>query len=93
MYINDMNNKQQRETMTIETNKIVIIKSKVGKFAFTKDETNNLVYQEMGKVNDLYFSTDKNEGGNLSDDWNIVDMFGLDNEYKTMVETAIKQLN
>ena len=88
-----MNNKQQRETMTIETNKIVIIKSKVGKFAFTKDETNNLVYQEMGKVNDLYFSTDKNEGGNLSDDWNIVDMFGLDNEYKTMVETAIKQLN
>ena len=93
MYINDMNNKQQRETMTIETNKIVIVKSKVGRFAFTRDETNNLVYQEVGKVNDLYFSTDKNEGGNLSDDWNIVDMFGLDNEYKTMVETAIKQLN
>ena len=79
--------------MTIETNKIVIVKSKVGRFAFTRDETNNLVYQEMGKVNDLYFSTDKNEGDNLSDDWNIVDMFGLDNEYKTMVETAIKQLN
>tara|TARA_R100001369_G_scaffold27169_1_gene49015 strand:- start:361 stop:600 length:240 start_codon:yes stop_codon:yes gene_type:complete len=79
--------------MTIETNKIVIVKSKVGRFAFTRDETNNLVYQEVGKVNDLYFSTNKNEGGNLSDDWNIVDMFGLDNEYKTMVETAIEQLN
>jgi len=79
--------------MTIEINKIVIVKSKVGKFAFTRDETNNLVYQEIGKFNDLYFSTDKNEGGNLSDDWNIVDMFTLDNEYKTMVETAIRQLN
>jgi len=79
--------------MTIETNKIVILKSKVGKFAFTRDETNNLVYQEIGKFNDLYFSTDKNEGGNLSEDWNIVDMFSLDNEYKTMVETAIRQLN
>lgn len=79
--------------MTIETNKIVIVKSKLGRFAFTKDETNNLVYQEVGKVNDLYFSTDKNEGGNLSDDWNIVDMFGLDSEYKTIVELAIKELN
>jgi len=44
--------------MTIETNKIVIVKSKVGRFAFTIDETNNLVYQEVGKVNDLYFSTE-----------------------------------
>ena len=79
--------------MTIEINKIVIVKSKVGKFAFTRDETNNLVYQEIGKFNDLYFSTDKNEGGNLSDDWNIVDMFGLDSEYKTIVEQAIKELN
>jgi len=79
--------------MTIEKNKIVIVKSKVGRFAFTRDETNNLVYQEVGKVNDLYFSTDKNEGGNLNDDWNIVDMMGLDDEYKTIVEEAIKQLN
>ena len=45
--------------MTIETNKIVIVKSNLGRFAFTRDETNNLVYQEVGKVNDLYFSTDK----------------------------------
>ena len=78
--------------MNIETNKILIVKSDVGKFAFTRDETNNLVYQEVGKVNDFYFSTDENEGGNLSDDWNIVDMMGLDDEYKIMVEEAIKQL-
>jgi hypothetical protein len=78
--------------MTIQTNKILIVKSDVGKFAFTRDETNNLVYQEVGKVNDFYFSTDENEGGNLSDDWNIVDMMGLDDEYKIMVEEAIKQL-
>ena len=79
--------------MTIQTNKILIVKSDVGKFEFTRDETNNLVYQEVGKVNDFYFSTDGNEGGNLSDDWNIVDMMGLDDEYKIMVEVAIKQLN
>ena len=78
--------------MTIQTNKILIVKNNVGKFAFTRDETNNLVYQEVGKVNDFYFSTDKNEGGNLNDDWNIVDMMGLDDEYKIMVEEAIKQL-
>lgn len=78
--------------MTIQTNKILIVKSDIGKFAFTRDETNNLVYQEVGKVNDFYFSTDGNEGGNLSDDWNIVDMMGLDDEYKIMVEVAIKQL-
>ena len=78
--------------MTIQTNKILIVKSDIGKFAFTRDETNNLVYQEVGKVNDFYFSTDGNEGGNLSDHWNIVDMMGLDDEYKIMVEEAIKQL-
>jgi hypothetical protein len=78
--------------VTIQTNKILIVKSDVGKFAFTRDETNNLVYQEVGKVNDFYFSTDGNEGGNLNDDWNIVDMMGLDDEYKIMVEEAIKQL-
>lgn len=77
----------------METNKIVIIKSKVGKFAFTRDDTNNLIYQELGKFNDLYFSTDKNQGGNLSDDWNIVDFMGLDEPYKNMVEKAIKELN
>ena len=64
--------------MTIQTNKILIAKSDAGSFAFTKDETNNLVYQEIG---------------NLSDDWNIVDMMGLDDEYKILVEEAIKQLN
>ena len=79
--------------MTIETNKIVIVKSNLGRFAFTRDKTNNLVYQKVGKVNDIYFSTDKNEGGNLSDDWNIVEMMGLDDEYKTIIEVAIKQLN
>ena len=51
-----------------------------------------ILFEEIGTTR-IYFSTDKNEGGNLNDDWNIVDMMGLDDEYKTIVETAIKQLN
>ena len=77
----------------MEVNKIVIIKSEVGKFAFTKDEDDTLIYQEVGDYNQFYFSTDRNEGGNLSDDWEVVDMINLDHEYKLMVENAIKQLN
>lgn len=76
----------------MEVNKIVIIKSEVGKFAFTKDEDDTLIYQEVGDYNQFYFSTDRNEGGNLSDDWEVVDMMNLDHEYKSMVENAIKEL-
>lgn len=76
----------------MKTTKIIIVESKLGKFAFTKDENNNLIYQEFGKTNQIYFTTDPNEGGNLSDDWDMVDMLGLDNEYKSMVEKAIEQL-
>jgi hypothetical protein len=76
----------------MKTSKIVIVESKLGKFAFTKDEKNNLISQEFGKVNQIYFTTNPNEGGNLSDDWDMVDMFGLDDEYKNIVEEAIKQL-
>jgi len=77
----------------MEVNKIVIIKGEVGKFAFTKDEDDTLIYQEVGEYNQFYFSTNRNEGGNLSDDWEVVDMMNLDREYKLMVENAIKQLN
>jgi len=77
----------------MKTNKIIVIESDLGKFAFTKDENKNIVYQELGNVNEIYFSNNSNEGGNLNNDWNIVDMFGLDDEYKTVVEQAIKQLN
>ena len=77
----------------MEVNKIVIVKSEVGKFAFTKDEDNTLIYQEVGDYNQFYFSTNRNEGGNLSDDWEVVDMTSLDHEYKLMVENAIKELN
>ena len=76
----------------MKTTKIIIIEDKLGKFAFTKDENNNLIYQKFGKTNQIYFTTDPNEGGNLSDDWDMVDMLGLDNEYKSMVEKAIEQL-
>ena len=76
----------------MKTSKIIIVESKLGKFAFTRDEKNNLISQEFGKVNQIYFTTNPNEGGNLSDDWDMVDMFGLDNEYKNIVEEAIKQL-
>ena len=77
----------------MKTSKIIIVESKLGKFAFTRDEKNNLISQEFGKTNQIYFTTDPNEGGNLSDDWDMVDMFGLDNEYKSMVNEAIEQLN
>tara|TARA_R100000935_G_scaffold41604_1_gene63240 strand:+ start:248 stop:499 length:252 start_codon:yes stop_codon:yes gene_type:complete len=77
----------------MKTTKIIIVESKLGKFAFTKDENNNLIYQEFGKTNQIYFTTDPNEGGNLSDDWDMVDYISsLDNEYKNMVEKAIEQL-
>ena len=76
----------------MKTSKIVIVENKLGKFAFTRDEKNNLISQEFGKENQIYFTTNPNEGGNLSDDWDMVDMFGLDNEYKNIVEEAIKQL-
>ena len=77
----------------MKTSKIIVVESKLGKFAFTRDEKNNLISQEFGKTNQIYFTTDPNEGGNLSDDWDMVDMFGLDNQYKSMVEKAIEQLN
>ncbi len=76
----------------MKTTKIIIIESKLGKFAFTKDEKNNLISQEFGEKNQIYFTTNLNEGGNLLDDWDMVDMLGLDNEYKNMVEKAIEQL-
>ena len=76
----------------MKTSKIVIVENKLGKFAFTRDEKNNLISQEFGKENQIYFTTNPNEGGNLSDDWDMVDMFGLDDEYKNIVEEAIKQL-
>ena len=77
----------------MKTSKIVIVENKLGKFAFTRDEKNNLISQEFGKTNQIYFTTDPNEGGNLSDDWDMVDMFGLDSEYKSIVNEAIEQLN
>ena len=76
----------------MKTTKIIIIESNLGKFAFTKDEKNNLISQEFGEKNQIYFTTNPNEGGNLLDDWDMVDMLGLDNEYKNMVEKAIEQL-
>tara|TARA_R100001244_G_scaffold33589_1_gene31324 strand:- start:1068 stop:1250 length:183 start_codon:yes stop_codon:yes gene_type:complete len=60
----------------MKTSKIIIVENKLGKFAFTRDEKNNLISQEL----------DEN-------DWDMVDMFGLDNQYKGMVEKAIEQLN
>ena len=77
----------------MEVNKIVIIKSEVGKFAFTKDEDDTLLYQEIGDYNQFYFSTNRNEGGNLSDDWEVVHMMNLDHEYVLMINNAIKELN
>ena len=75
-------------------NKIVIINSDQGNFAFTYDDKNNLVSQSLGKQNQLYFSDNPEETGNLYEDWDEVDLLSnLDNGYKEMIELAIKQLN
>jgi hypothetical protein len=74
-------------------NKIVIINSDLGNFAFTYDDKNNLVSQGLGKQNQLYFSDNPEEAGNLYEDWDEVDFLSnLDNGYKEMIELAIKQL-
>ena len=49
----------------ITANKIVIINSELGNFAFTYDDKNNLVSQGLGKQNQLYFSDNPEEEGNL----------------------------
>jgi hypothetical protein len=78
----------------MKINKIVIINSDQGNFAFTKAENSvDLLCQTIGKDNQFYFSTDENEGGNLNNDWDMVDMMGLDKEYIEIVEQALKQLN
>ena len=71
---------------------IVVIENKLGKFAFTYDDNDDLFYQEFGKNNQIYFTKDGNEGGNLYDDWEIVDMPRLDKDYIPMVNQAIKKL-
>jgi hypothetical protein len=73
--------------------KMIIIENELGKFAFTYDNKNDLVYQQFEKNNQIYFSSDPNEGGNLSDDWEIVDMPRLDKDYIPMVNQAIKKLD
>tara|TARA_R110000823_G_scaffold302028_1_gene423151 strand:+ start:270 stop:506 length:237 start_codon:yes stop_codon:yes gene_type:complete len=78
----------------MKINKIVIISSDQGNFAFTKDNSSvNLLYQVIGKHNQFYFSTNENEAGNLNNDWDIIDMMGLDKDYIKIVEEALKQLN
>jgi hypothetical protein len=52
-----------------------------------------LLCQTIGKHNQFYFSANENEGGNLNNDWDMVDMMGLDKDYIEIVEQAIKQLN
>jgi|TARA_B110000503_G_scaffold82609_1_gene126031 hypothetical protein len=74
------------------TNKVIIINSKQGNFAFTKDDSNNLLCQSSLDY-ELYLSNNPNEQDNLSDQWDMVDMLGLDKEYIEIVEQAIKQLN
>lgn len=76
----------------ITYNQIIIIKKDDENYAFTYDDDNNLLYQEVGKNNQIYFSSNPNEGGNIYDDWIEVDMRGLDEPYKEMVETAIQKL-
>ena len=72
---------------------IVVIESRLGKFAFTYDVRNsNLVYQKLGMNNQIYFTSALDEGGNLSDDWEIVDMPRLDKSYIPMVNQALKKL-
>ena len=72
--------------------KIIIVDDGDFKYAFTKDDRNHLVYQQLGKTNELYFSDNPNEGGNLYNDWDLVDMMGLEENYKTMVNQSLEML-
>lgn len=72
--------------------KIIIVDDGDLKYAFTKDDKNNLVYQQLGKTNELYFSDNPNEGGNLYNDWDHVDMMGLEENYKTIVNQSLEML-
>tara|TARA_R110000772_G_scaffold253297_1_gene368912 strand:+ start:243 stop:473 length:231 start_codon:yes stop_codon:yes gene_type:complete len=76
----------------MKVTKIVIINSDEGNFAFMKDDNSiDLLCHTMGKDNQFYFST--NAGGNLSNEWDMVDMMSLDKDYIKIVEEALKQLN
>jgi len=73
--------------------KIIIADDGDSKFAYTLDDKNNLVYQELGNQNQLYFSDNPNEDGNLYDNnWEHVDMMGLEEKYAKMVNQALDLL-
>lgn len=74
-------------------NKIIIADQGNSKFAFTLNDKNKLVYQELGNQNQLYFSDNPNEGGNLYNDWDHVDFMGLEENYAKMVNQALDMLN
>lgn len=68
-------------------NKIIIINSNLGNFAFVKDGKYNLLSQSLGEKNQIDFS-------NNFDSWDMVDFLSnLDNGYKEIIELAIKELN
>ena len=53
----------------MEFARIVIHKDK----AYTFDIEGNLRRQEVGDYNQFYYSSDPHSGGNLYDDWEVVD--------------------
>ena len=88
--------------MKIKKNKIVTLNAKVGKYmdpnggyrddsyprfnvtyAFKKDKKNNLYYQVV---------TSLDSPNTYHDEWEMVDMMRLDDEYKMIVKEAIREL-
>ena len=55
--------------------------------AYTLDENDNLLFQTIGNFNQIYYSFNIEEGGNIHDDWTEVDMdlFGDEFDYQRII--------
>lgn len=70
-------------------NKIAIVEEYETAY-FLKD--NVLFFQHIGEYNQIYFTTDIKEGGNIFDDWQEVDleMMGDQFDYESIIKSLKK---
>jgi len=66
--------------------KIVIVES-LGS-AYYLDEHGNLLFTPIGQYNQIYFSSDANQGGNIYDDWDEVglELVGDEINYEPIIK-------
>tara|TARA_R110002124_G_C8729276_1_gene496477 strand:+ start:214 stop:444 length:231 start_codon:yes stop_codon:yes gene_type:complete len=70
----------------IKINKIAIVEEYNTAYIL-KDDV--LFFQHIGEYNQIYFSTDDEEGGNLYDDWQVADieMMGDQFDYESIIKS------